>query len=144
MVNPQNSPEPAIRLRTVGRVWLWVRVALLLATWGAGWLLSFAYYRYIWGEPPRGYDLWINPLTNFLFLWPASFAAELSLLLSWLPTSVSGYLALFGGILFWPCYFTLVVMWLRTGRVRYFGLLAAMTVPASILWHHLTVVALGV
>jgi len=143
MANPQNSPETVIRPRTVGHVWLWARVAILFATWGAAWLLSFTYYRYKWGQLPNGYDLWINPLTNFLFLWPASFAAVVVLVLWWLPTSVSGYVALFAAILFWPCYVTLLVMWLRTGRVRYLGLLAAMTVPASIFWHHLTVVALS-
>jgi hypothetical protein len=82
-------------------------------------------------------------LTSSVAVVAASFAAVVLLVLWWLPTSVSGYVALFAAILFWPCYVTLLVMWLRTGRVRYLGLLAAMTVPASIFWHHLTVVALS-
>jgi hypothetical protein len=139
----QDSPETAIRLRSVRPVPLWARVALLFSTWAGGWFLSFGFYCHHWGKPPSGDDLWIAPLATFLFLWPASFVVTVGLLLWWLPTSVSGYLVLSLAILFWPCYITLLVLWFRRGRVRYLALLAAMTVPASIFWHHLTVAALN-
>jgi hypothetical protein len=115
------------------------RIVVILLIWTGGWLLSVGFFYHQWGRLPDGANEWFGPLVTAVFVWPASFVVVLHDLFRWLPGSVALILAL----AFWPCYISLLVLALKTGKPRYFVIMGALTASASIYWHHISLVAMS-
>jgi len=121
------------------------QIAILALIWEVCWFVSVLFFYTQSGVLPNGADEWWGyPLVCSAVALPASFGRVLQGLFFWLPGVPPDMLWTPGAIAFWPCCITFLVLALRTGKRRYFAVLGAMSLPASIYWHFISVGAKGV
>ena len=116
----------------------WARIVVLVLIWTGAWFVSVLCFHLNMGRAPKGDELLWLPLTCFWFAWPVSFGLILGL--PWVPGDLPLIVWVISAIAFWPCYITFLVLALRTGKIRYFALLAAMNALSSYGWHLLCAV----
>jgi hypothetical protein len=125
---------------SLGRIPKWGRVFPLLLIWGISWAVSVFSCRVQLGYL-TSVELNLWSWTGFWFAWPLSFGGVLGGI--WLPSGLAKFVLIVCAISFWPCYLTLMVLALKTGKVLYFALLSAMNLFASVDWLYLTVIGMS-
>jgi hypothetical protein len=60
-----------------------------------------------------------------------------------MPGVLSAVVFITGAIAFWPGYLTLLVLALRTGKLKYFAFLGMANILASIYWLYVTVISMS-
>jgi hypothetical protein len=120
-------------------------IGLVLLIWAISWCLSVISFYIMWGVLPAGVDEWLWwPLLTSVISLPGS-AGRLTLdLFSWVSPGGQRMFAGLTMVAFWPCYITLLVLWVRKGKLMHFAFFAAMSLFASIYWHILSVGMSGI
>lgn len=140
MTNPYESPvrPPA----QVARALLprAARLSMVAAIWLTGWATSLlCFYVRVGSLPVGAAYLFVLPVMICPVALPGSTGETLRLLLQPVPAALANPVVVVAMLAFWPLNVSFLVLALRTGKLRYFALLACITVLASANWHYETV-----
>lgn len=121
------------------------RISLVLLIWVACWCLSVVSFYNTWGVLPHGAGEWLWwPLITSVITLPGSASRLILDLFRGLSPCGQGIVFGLTMVAFWPCYITLLVLWVRKGKLTHFAFVVSMSLLASIYWHYLSIAASGV